>query len=77
MDHITRGQSPSTLNGKVFDNHNSPLQNLLLNIIRRLLHLHGARYNACQPRLLLGILLRSLCIGRSQTHIQTWAKNVD
>ena len=41
------------------------------NAIRRLLHLNGVQYNACQPHLLSEIPLRSPCIGRCQTHIQT------
>jgi hypothetical protein len=43
------------------------------NVIRQLLYLYGARYDACQPHLLSGIPLRSLCIGKCQTHIQTSA----
>jgi len=43
------------------------------NVIRRLLRLNGVRYDACQPHPLSEIPLRSPCIGRFQTHIQTSA----
>ena len=63
-------------NGEVFNPYSLSLATRkfdLKNVIRRLLRLNGVRYDACQPHPLSEIPLRSPCIGRFQTHIQTSA----